>query len=94
MAAYPDAPTLKELGLDWTFENWFSLVAPRNIPPAIRARMVEALARAHARSDVREMMRDRGIVPIWESSEAFADFTSRVSESAAVLLRELGLARS
>jgi tripartite-type tricarboxylate transporter receptor subunit TctC len=94
MALYPDAPTLKEQGIDWTFENWFSFLAPRNIPAPVRARLVEALAKAHARPDVQQLMRDRGIVPIWESSEAFAAFASRTSETAAALLRELGLARA
>lgn len=94
MALYPNAPTLKELGLDWTFENWFAFLAPRNIPAAVRGRLIEALARAHAREDVRQMMRDRGIVPIWETSEQFSAFASRVSETAGGLLRELGLARA
>ena len=94
MGLFPDAPTLKELGLDWTFENWFGFVAPRDIPAPVRARLVEALAKAHARADVQEMMRARGIVPIWESSEAFAAFASQASETNAALLRELGLVRS
>ncbi len=94
MALYPNAPTLKELGVDWTFENWFAFLAPRNIPAAVRGRLVEALARAHAREDVRQMLRERGIVPIWETSEQFTAFTSRVSETAGTLLRELGLARA
>jgi tripartite-type tricarboxylate transporter receptor subunit TctC len=94
MALYPDAPTLKEQGIDWTFENWFCFLAPRNIPAPVRARLVEALAKAHARPDVQQLMRDRGIVPIWESSEQFAAFASRTSETAGTLLRELGLARA
>lgn len=93
MAAYPNAPTLKELGVDWTFENWFALVAPRNIPGPVRTSLVEALARAHARADVQDMMRARGIVPRWESSEAFQAFAARTSDTAGGLLRELGLAR-
>ncbi len=94
MADYPNAPTLRELGVDWTFENWFSFVAPKNIPGAVRSRMVEALARAHAREDVQRMLRERGIVPIWENSEQFTTFTSQVSDTAGALLRELGLARA
>lgn len=94
MGLYPETPTLQELGLDWTYENWFAFLAPRNIPPAVRARLVEALARAHARQDVQQMLRERGIVPIWESSEQFAAFASRVSDTAGALLRELGLARA
>ncbi|WP_291296214.1 tripartite tricarboxylate transporter substrate binding protein [Elioraea sp.] len=94
MAAYPNAPTLKELGIDWTFENWFAFLAPRNIPAPVRARLVEALEKAHARPEVRKAMTDRGIVPIWESSEAFASFASRTSDTAGGLLRDLGLVRS
>jgi tripartite-type tricarboxylate transporter receptor subunit TctC len=94
MADYPNAPTLKELGVDWTFENWFSFIAPKNIPAEVRSRLVEALAKAHARQDVQRMLRERGIVPIWETSEQFAAFTSSVSVSAGTLLRELGLARA
>ena len=37
MAALPDTPTLRESGLDWTYVNWFSLVAPRGIPEPVRA---------------------------------------------------------
>ncbi len=93
MATLPDVPTLRESGLDWSYANWFSRVAPRNIPPPVRAALLAAAERAHARSEVREQMRARGSVPVWDGPEAFRAFAARFGETSAALLRELGLAR-
>lgn len=94
MDMYPDAPTLKELGVDWSYLNWFALVAPKGIPEAIRARILEAAGKAHARPEVRELMVQRGIVPVWETPEQFRAFATGYAKLMAGLLGELGLTRS
>lgn len=38
-------------------------------------------------------MRARGIVPFWDGPQAFRTFAAKSSETAADLLRDLGLAR-
>jgi tripartite-type tricarboxylate transporter receptor subunit TctC len=93
MAALPDVPTLRESGLDWSYANWFSLVAPRNVPARARAALLAVAERAHARGEVREQMRARGITPVWDGPEAFRAFAARFGETSAALLRDLGLAR-
>ena len=93
MAALPEAPTLRESGLDWSYATWFSLVAPRGIPEPVRAALLAAAERAHARTEVREQMRARGIEPVWDGPEAFRAFATRFGETSAALLRDLGLAR-
>ena len=93
MAALPDVPTLKESGLDWSYVNWFSLVAPRNVPAPARAALLAAAERAHARPEIREQMQARGIEPVWDGPEAFRAFAARFGETSAALLRDLGLAR-
>ncbi len=93
MAALPDAPTLRESGLDWSYANWFSLVAPRDLPAPVRAALLSAAERAHARADVREPMRARGIEPVWDGPESFRAFAARFGETSAALLRDLGLVR-
>ena len=32
MAAFPDAPTLKEMGLDWELQSFISLMGPKGMP--------------------------------------------------------------
>lgn len=93
MTTLPEVPTLKESGLDWSYANWFALVAPRGLPAPVRAALLAAAERAQARPEVREMMQGRGIVPVWDGPEAFPRFVAQFSETSAVLLRELGLAR-
>jgi tripartite-type tricarboxylate transporter receptor subunit TctC len=93
LSTMPEVPTLREAGLAWAYANWFSLVAPRGIPAPVRSALLAAATRAHARTDVQEPMRARGIVPIWDGPEAFAAFAAGFGETSAVLLRDLGLAR-
>jgi tripartite-type tricarboxylate transporter receptor subunit TctC len=93
MTVLPEVPTLRESGLAWSYANWFSLVAPRNLPAPVRAALLAAAERAHARADVQEQMRARGIVPMWDGPEAFRAFADQFGETSAMLLRDLGLAR-
>jgi tripartite-type tricarboxylate transporter receptor subunit TctC len=44
--AFPDAPTMRELGFDLDFSIWLGLFAPPNTPPAIVARYEAACERA------------------------------------------------
>jgi len=94
MGTFPDVPTLKQAGLDWVYQNWFALVAPKGIPAETRAALLAAAGRAHNRTDVREQMTARGIVPVWESPAQFAAFVAQFGETTSTLLRELGLAKS
>jgi tripartite-type tricarboxylate transporter receptor subunit TctC len=94
MASFPDVPTLKEAtGLDWQFVNWFALVLPKGVPANVRATLVEAAKKAHARPDVQGPMKERGITPVWETSEQTQAFAAKFSATAGELLKELGLAK-
>lgn len=93
LAILPDLPTLRESGIDYVFENWFALVAPRGLPEAVHLRMLEASARAHARPDVQDMLKQRGIVPVWETPQAASTFARNYAATAADLLGALGLSK-
>jgi tripartite-type tricarboxylate transporter receptor subunit TctC len=93
LSTMPEVPTLRETGLDWAYANWFSLVAPRGIPAPVRGSLLAAAARAHARPEVQDQLRGRGIVPVWDGPEGFAGFVANFTETSARLLRELGLAK-
>lgn len=44
--AYPDLPTLKELGYDYAFTDTFMLSAPKGLPPEILAKLSEAVEKS------------------------------------------------
>ena len=94
LSSYPDVPTLKEAtGLDWTFVNWFSIVLPKGVPADVKAKLIAAAKKAHASPDVRRVLAERGITPIWETPEEFAAFAADFSKMTGELLTELGLAK-
>jgi len=70
--ALPDIPTFGELKLDEI--NWmafFGLVAPKATPPAIVARLNEALVRVLAMPDVRGRLASQQATVVGNSPEAF-----------------------
>jgi tripartite-type tricarboxylate transporter receptor subunit TctC len=94
MASMPNVPTLKEAtGLDWQFVNWFALTLPKGVPANVRATIAEIAKKAHARADVQDPMKERGITPVWETSDEARAFAAKFSTTAGQLLKELGLAK-
>jgi tripartite-type tricarboxylate transporter receptor subunit TctC len=58
LAAFPDLPSLKELGIDVEFYDWFAVFAPAKTPPAALAVLQRALREsAHSSEFVAEMAR-------------------------------------
>ncbi|HWL80312.1 MAG TPA: tripartite tricarboxylate transporter substrate binding protein [Roseomonas sp.] len=93
MNSFPDAPTLREQGVDWTYLNWFSLVTPKGLPAPVRERLIAAATKGHARPEVQNTMKQRGIVPVWETPESFQAYVTAFAKTTSGLLNELGLAR-
>lgn len=92
-AAFPDVPTLKEVGIDWSLTNWFSLCAPKGVPADVMARLVEAAKTAHASDAVQNALAQRGITPLFDGPEAFSRFAGNFSVEAKALLTDLGIAQ-
>jgi tripartite-type tricarboxylate transporter receptor subunit TctC len=46
IAALPDVPTTKELGIDFIFSAWNAMVAPKGVPKDIQDKLVDALGKA------------------------------------------------
>jgi tripartite-type tricarboxylate transporter receptor subunit TctC len=92
-ATFPDIPTTKENGLDWTFQNWFALVGPKGIPQDRRQKLFEAAQRAMAQPEVQNAMKARGITPVWDKPGEFDAYVKGFVERGNAVLKELGLAK-
>jgi tripartite-type tricarboxylate transporter receptor subunit TctC len=46
IAALPDVPTTKELGVDFIFSAWNAVVAPKGLPKDIQDKLLDALSKA------------------------------------------------
>jgi tripartite-type tricarboxylate transporter receptor subunit TctC len=90
---FPDLPTTKEAGIDWTFQNWFALVAPKGVPPDRREKLFEAARKTMARPEVQEGMKQRGITPVWDKPGEFDAYVSTFVARGTEVLKDLGLAK-
>lgn len=73
MAAFPDIPTLAELGVAGLEVGlWSGLFAPAATPPAIVRRLQDEVMRIVALPDVRERMASLGLEPVGSTSDEFA----------------------
>jgi tripartite-type tricarboxylate transporter receptor subunit TctC len=93
-STFPAIPTTREQGVDWTYENWFALVAPKNVPTEHRTALYEAARRAMARTEVQDAMKARGIQPVWDAPGAFDAYLKSFVERGNAVLVDLGLAKS
>lgn len=58
----PDVPTLKEEGFEaMNFANWFGLVAPANLPPAIAQRLTNEIAAVNKAPETRAALQKLGV---------------------------------
>ncbi len=80
VAALPDLPTFKELGIDLVGSNWFGVVAPAGIPEDVLAKLNAAVNQALSNEDYRKVVESQGAEVAGGSAEEFREFIA--SESA------------
>lgn len=74
-AILPDLPTTAELGLSKVVaDNWYGIVAPRDLPQPIVDKLHAALLEILAMSDVKAKLAQQGAMAGGTSPEAFAAF--------------------
>lgn len=86
--AFPDAPTLKELGFNAEYYAWSGFVAPAATPDAIIKRVNAAANQALARDDVRKPLMENGFEIIGGKPDVLAKAMKKYIES----VREIGRA--
>ena len=91
--SFPNIPTTKEQKIDWTYSNWFALVAPKGLPADRRAKIAEASKKAMARPEVQAALKERGVQPVWDEGNSFAEFMPGFVSRGDAVLKDLGIAK-
>lgn len=89
----PDVPTLKELGIDWTFSNWYSLCGPAGLPEDLKPRILEAARAAYHTESVQSTLKKLGVKPIFDGPKKFSAFIKGYAKRMEDVLTSLGLAK-
>ena len=87
--ALPDVPTFEELGYKgFTAVQWYGIVGPAKMPPAIVARLNQEINKAIATPELRERLSAEALEPMAMSSSEFAAFIAAEVDRWTKLVRE------
>ncbi len=79
LAQFPDAPTMAEVGFAGFEETapWVGLLGPAKTPPAVVARLHDAMTKALVKPEVRVQLEKLGAVIVGDSPTEFTAFLKR-----------------
>jgi tripartite-type tricarboxylate transporter receptor subunit TctC len=89
---FPDAPTVSESGLPgFTFDSWFTVMAPAGTPKPIIERLHAEIVKALADPDVHEKLHAQGLTVRGSSPDDLREQTKRQLAKYERLIREAGI---
>ena len=90
---FPDAPTLKELGLDIVQNSPFGIGAPRGTPPEVVNRLHEAFKKAMEEPSYVQALARYDMLPMYMSPTQYGKFAQDTFATEKALVDKLGLAK-
>lgn len=93
LAKFPDAPTLKELGLDIVQNSPFGIGAPKGTPAPVVKRLHDAFKQAMEQENYRSALARYDMVPIYMSTTQYQKFAQDTFAREKALVEKLGLAK-
>ena len=93
LAKFPDAPTLKELGLDIVQNSPFGIGAPKGTAPAVVKRLHDAFKQAMEQDNYKTALARYDMVPIYMNSADYTRFAQETFLREKALVEKLGLAK-
>ncbi|MFL6661230.1 MAG: tripartite tricarboxylate transporter substrate binding protein [Rhizobacter sp.] len=87
---WPQVPTVKELSHDLVIESPFGLVAPKNLDPAVAARLHAAFRKAMDDPDYKRVLDEFDLTPHYRSGPAYRAYAEAQLVKEKALLDESG----
>jgi tripartite-type tricarboxylate transporter receptor subunit TctC len=90
---FPDVPTLKEKGADWTCAAWRGIAAPKGTSREIVAVLEKAIAKVHKSPDFLKFMKNRGYGVRWMDSATFSTFLAKADKDNGEVMKAAGIVK-
>jgi tripartite-type tricarboxylate transporter receptor subunit TctC len=94
LAKFPDAPTLKELGLDIVQNSPFGIGAPRGTPPEVVKKLHDGFKKAMEDPSYVQALARYDMLPIYMDSAQYAKFAQETFLREKALVEKLGLVKA
>ena len=91
---FPDAPTLKELGLDLVQNSPFGIGAPKGTPADVVKRLHDAFKQAMEQDSYKTALARYDMVPMYMSTAGYSKFAADTFVREKALIEKLGLAKA
>ncbi len=92
-AAFPNTPTLKELGLNWTMGAWRGFALPKNTPADIVAVYEKAMDKVVKSKEFVDFMKAGPFGILYKPSAEFGKFLAEQDQTFGVLMKEAGITK-
>jgi len=90
---FPDVPTLKEQGLNWTMGAWRGFALPKGTSPEIVAVYEKAMDKIVKSKDFTDFMKGGPFGILYKPSADFAKFLTEQDATFGVLMKEAGITK-
>lgn len=90
---FPDVPTLKELGINWSMGAWRGVGVPKNTPDSVVKILEKSLEKAVASAEFKDFMKKNGFGIMWGSANEFGKFMAEGDKTMGALMKEVGLVK-
>jgi tripartite-type tricarboxylate transporter receptor subunit TctC len=91
--SYPDVPTLKEMGVDWTCATWRGIGAPKGTPQEIIDVLEAAVKKVVENQEFIDFMNNRGFGIYWLNSADFAAALEQADKDNGEVMKAAGIAK-
>ena len=91
--AFPNVPTLKELGLNWSIGTWRGIALPKGTSPDIVAVYEKALAKIVKSKEFVDFMHRGPFGILYKGSADFSKFLAEQDALMGVLMKEAGITK-
>jgi tripartite-type tricarboxylate transporter receptor subunit TctC len=88
---YPDLPTTKELGMNWTMGAWRGISVPKNTPADIVAVIERSLKKAVEDPQFKKFMNEKGYGILYKSAADFDKFMAVEDGIKGAIMKEAGI---
>jgi tripartite-type tricarboxylate transporter receptor subunit TctC len=90
--AAPEIPTVEESGLPgFEFVSWYGLWGPKDLPPAVTAKLQTSVATVLAQPDVKARLATLGFESIGSTSDEFAKYISSEMEKYGQIIHDANI---